>query len=247
MQTLENSNAPVIDLAIFSQNPISIFQTLEASAASYTTGQYKINTKSGCNVRKEAGTKSVVLGAATNGTSFTVSKVSGSWGYGAVKCTNGTKTGWVCLDYCSKTSPSPSNNSSNSNNKPASKVVKYSKSKDGNKYLSKNFKVKEFACKDGSDTIYVDNQLVWYLQQIRDHYGKAVVINSAYRTSSYNKKVGGATNSYHVKGMAADIRISGVAPKTLAAYAKSIGIKGAGTYSSFVHVDTRTYQSYWNG
>lgn len=69
-------------------------------------------------------------------------------------------------------------------------MVKYSKAKDGNKYLSKNFKVKEFACKDNSDTIYIDNQLVWYLQQIKDHYGKAVVINSAYRTFSYNKKVG---------------------------------------------------------
>lgn len=113
--------------------------------------------------------------------------------------------------------------------------------------MSKNFKVKEFACNDGSDTIYIDNQLVWYLQKIRDNYGKAVIINSAYRTSSYNKKVGGATNSYHIKGMAADIRINGVSPKTLAAYAKSIGIKGVGTYKNFVHVDTRTYKSYWNG
>lgn len=224
------------------ENSTSMIQTLEASAASYSTGQFKINTKSGCNVRKGAGTKYGILGSAKNGTSFTVTKVSGSWGYGSIKCTNGYKTGWVCLDYCSKT-PNPDD----SGKKPASKVVKYSKSRQGNQSLSKNFKVKEFACKDGSDTIYIDNQLVWYLQKIRDNYGKPVIINSAYRTSSYNKKVGGATNSYHMKGMAADIRISGVSPKTLASYAKSIGIKGVGTYKSFVHVDTRTYKSYWNG
>lgn len=245
MQTLESDNTPAIDLTIFSQKPISVIQTLKASAASYSTGQFKINTKSGCNVRKGAGTKYGILGSATNGTSFTVTKVSGSWGYGELKCTNGYRTGWVCLDYCSKISnPSPSDDSGK---KPASKVVKYSKSRQGNQSLSKNFKVKEFACKDGSDTIYIDNQLVWYLQKIRDNYGKPVVINSAYRTSSYNKKVGGATNSYHMKGMAADIRISGVSPKTLASYAKSIGIKGVGTYKSFVHVDTRTSKSYWNG
>lgn len=52
-----------------------------------------------------------------------------------------------------------------------------------------------------------------------------------------------------MKGMAADIYISGVSPQNLANYAKSIGIKGVGTYKSqgFVHVDTRTSKYYWNG
>ncbi|MDE6777617.1 MAG: DUF882 domain-containing protein [Oscillospiraceae bacterium] len=202
-------------------------------------------------IRKDAGTNYASLGGVVNGTSFSVSKINGSWGYtSSIKSSNGKLvSGWICLDYCSKITTSSTKTTTNtvSNSKPASKIVRYSKSKQGNQSLSKNFKVKEFACKDGSDTVYIDNQLVWYLQKIRDNYGKAVVINSAYRTSSYNKKVGGATNSYHIKGMAADIRISGVSPKTLAAYAKSIGIKGVGTYSSFVHIDTRTVKSYWNG
>ena len=69
----------------------------------------------------------------------------------------------------------------------------YSKKKDGNKKVSANFKVKEFACTDGSDPIFIAPELVNVLQKIRTHFGKAVHINSAYRTPTRNKKVGGAT------------------------------------------------------
>ena len=48
----------------------------------------------------------------------------------------------------------------------------FSKAKDGNVNLSKNFKVKEFACKDGSDPIFINSELVDVLQKIRDHFGK---------------------------------------------------------------------------
>jgi len=231
-----------------SVNPTGILQIIDADAASYSTGKYKINTSSGSNVRKGAGTGYKKVGAASNGTSFTVTKVNGSWGYtSSIKCTNGYKSGWVCLTYAKCTSSS--NTAVNTNAKPSSCVITYSKSKNGNQKLSANFKVKEFACHDGSDTIKIDRQLVYYLQKIRDHYGKAVNINSGYRTPSYNKKVGGASNSYHMKGMAADIYISGISPQNLAAYAKSIGVKGVGTYRSqgFVHIDTRTSKYYWNG
>lgn len=47
------------------------------------------------------GTGYSVVGAATKGTSFTVSTVSGSWGYtSSVYTTSGYKSGWLCLDYC---------------------------------------------------------------------------------------------------------------------------------------------------
>ena len=67
-------------------------------------------------------------------------------------------------------------------------VKTYSRAKEGSKKLSENFKVSEFKCKDGSDKILVDEALVDVLQDIRDHFGKAVNINSAYRTESYNKE-----------------------------------------------------------
>ena len=128
-------------------------------------------------------------------------------------------------------------------------VRAYSKSKDGNKVLTKNFKVREFACRDGSDVIFISMDLVEVLQKIRDHFGKPVNINSAYRTLTYNKKVDGAAQSQHLYGMAADISISGVSPKDVAAYAETLLPKtgGIGIYSSFTHVDVRAVRSRWKG
>ena len=125
-------------------------------------------------------------------------------------------------------------------------VTTYSLAKDGDTYLSTNFRVKEFKCNDGSDTILIDSDLVSYLQQIRDWAGKAVTINSGYRTASYNEKIGGAKNSYHIKGQAADIVVSGKTPLEVAKKAEDLGMKGIIKYGSFVHVDTRTTKYFSN-
>lgn len=120
--------------------------------------------------------------------------------------------------------------------------------------LSENFRVSEFACKGSRclcTTVLIDDALVNILQKIRNKFGK-VVITSAYRCAKHNKNVGGATKSYHTRGMAADIQVPGVAPAEVAKYAESIGVKGIGLYETdedgfFVHVDTRTYKSFWYG
>ena len=132
----------------------------------------------------------------------------------------------------------------------AGQVVKvYSKAKEGNVKLSKNFTVKEFACSDGTDTVFISLTLVNLLQKIRDHFGKAVIINSAYRTEAHNKSIGGATYSQHKYGLAADIHINGVTPKEIAAYVETLmpSSGGIGIYKSFVHVDVRRVRSRWNG
>lgn len=132
----------------------------------------------------------------------------------------------------------------------AGQVVKvYSKAKEGNVKLSKNFTVKEFACSDGTDTVFISLALVNLLQKIRDHFGKAVIINSAYRTEAHNKAIGGATYSQHKYGLAADIHINGVTPKAIAAYVETLmpSSGGIGIYKSFVHVDTRRVKARWNG
>ena len=132
----------------------------------------------------------------------------------------------------------------------------YSLAKDGGRRLSANFAVREFACKDGSDPVFIDTRLVQMLQSIRDHFGKPVVITSAYRTAAHNKAVGGAAYSQHCYGRAADIRVAGVSVETLAAYAEKLlpDTGGIGRYpvrsgrpTGWVHVDVRAAKSRWTG
>lgn len=135
--------------------------------------------------------------------------------------------------------------------KPMVEINAYSKAKDGDKKLSTNFKVKEFACKDGSDTVLVAPRLVMVLQSIRSRFGAAVTINSGYRTPQYNAKVGGVAHSQHCYGTAADIVVRGKTPAAVAAYARQLmpDWGGVGVYSQkgFTHIDVRETRSDWNG
>lgn len=128
-------------------------------------------------------------------------------------------------------------------------VHAYSRAKDGEKKLSENFRVREFACTDGTDTIFISHELVEILQKIRDHFAKPVVIHSGYRTHSKNKAVDGATHSQHLYGTAADISISGVSPKAVADFAETLLPQkgGIGIYQTFTHVDVRAAKSRWRG
>lgn len=129
-------------------------------------------------------------------------------------------------------------------------VKKYSLRKDGKTSLSKNFKVKEFRSKCGSDEILIDEKLVQLLQKVRDKFG-VVNISSAYRTESYNKKVGGVPKSQHRYGTAVDITLPFASAKKLlecARYAEKIGFTGIGLdnkYQNFLHLDTREKASYF--
>lgn len=120
--------------------------------------------------------------------------------------------------------------------------------------ISKNFQYKEFDCqgKGCCSTTIIDEKLVEYVQRIRDHFGKPVTITSPYRCEVHNRRVGGATKSYHMQGRAADIVVQGVSSREVAKYAESIGILGIGLYETsadgyFTHIDTRTTKSFWYG
>lgn len=125
----------------------------------------------------------------------------------------------------------------------------YSKYNDGEKKVSTNFRVREFACQDGSDVVIIADKLVNILQAIRNHFGQPITITSGYRTISHNKKVGGEVYSQHIYGTAADIQVAGVAPSDVADYAEKIlpGTGGVGRYKDFTHVDVRPTKSRWNG
>lgn len=135
-------------------------------------------------------------------------------------------------------------------------IKEYSLAKDGAKQLSPGFKVREFRCRDGSDAIIIDQTLVVLLQAIREHFGRAVVITSGYRTAAHNTAVGGAKSSQHLLGRAADIQVQDTDPLAVAAYAESLmpGWGGVGRYPvkpgrarGWVHVDTRPNKSRWTG
>lgn len=133
-------------------------------------------------------------------------------------------------------------------------IRKYSLAKDGAKLFAPNFKVRELRCRDGSDTVMVDEALMLLLQCIREHFGKAVTITSGYRTAAHNAAVGGAKSSQHLLGRAADIQVADTSVEDVAAYAESLmpAWGGVGRYpvktgraKGWVHVDTRANKSRW--
>lgn len=117
----------------------------------------------------------------------------------------------------------------------------------GDLALSDNFRLIEFACKDGSDVVLVHPALVELLEEIRSKTGSPIHINSAYRTASYNARIGGATHSRHVLGMAADIVARNVSLARLREVVNELNPGGIGTYSSFVHVDVWGENRRWSG
>lgn len=127
----------------------------------------------------------------------------------------------------------------------------YSKANDGAKQLSTHFKVREFACQDGSDAVLVAPRLVMVLESVRTHFGAAVTISSGYRTPQYNDKVGGVAHSHHCYGTAADIVVKGQTPEAVAAYARQLmpDWGGVGIYNKkgFTHIDVREKKSDWTG
>lgn len=136
-------------------------------------------------------------------------------------------------------------------------IKEYSLRKDGAKRLSPAFRVREFRCKDGTDAVLIDEELVVILQCIREHFGKPVHITSGYRTAEHNASVGGSKSSQHLLGRAADFYVQGVPVATVAAYAETLlpGRGGIGRYpkdaahpqrrTGWVHIDTRANKSRW--
>lgn len=132
--------------------------------------------------------------------------------------------------------------------------------------LTKNFNSEEFACNDGTAVPekFLPNvqKLAKNLQIIRDRvnekYGKVVgkeigiVVNSGYRTATYNKKVGGAPSSQHLTASAGDSKAVGITIKqyydTIIELIKEGKIHngGVGLYNTFVHYDVRQSPARWD-
>lgn len=109
--------------------------------------------------------------------------------------------------------------------------------------LSRYFRAREF--QTGScNIVIVSNMLLRVLDTLRDKIGEPIYINSGYRTPEHNKAVGGSTLSYHMYGMAADIRAKTKTPAELYKLLDEMmdGWGGLQLHKTFVHVDVRMNQ-----
>ncbi len=122
-------------------------------------------------------------------------------------------------------------------------------------FYSKYFKLSEFESKDGAkmpDSVKSNlNELAKNLDIIREHINEPIYINSGYRSPEHNLNIGGAKNSYHMKGLASDIRTKSHTPLQLKMIVEKLinegKIKqgGIGLYSTFLHYDIRGFKSRW--
>lgn len=109
----------------------------------------------------------------------------------------------------------------------------------------RNFSPRELACK-GTGSLRVDEDALDRLQALRDLLQRPLLLTSAYRSPSHNKRVGGAKNSYHMKGVAFDVRMENQDPQEFEAAARRVGFTGFGYYpkSGFMHIDTGPARSW---
>lgn len=106
--------------------------------------------------------------------------------------------------------------------------------------LSRHFRAREFQT-GNCNIVIVSKILLSVLDTLREKIGEPIYINSGYRTPEHNKAVGGSTLSYHMYGMAADIRADKHTPKQLYTILDKMlkGWGGLEEHETFIHVDVR--------
>lgn len=118
--------------------------------------------------------------------------------------------------------------------------------------LSPHFSSREFRCRDGSEH-EIDCPLIAMLEAIRCHFGAPVNITSGYRSPSYNAAVGGAPNSYHLRGEAADFQVPSKSIIEVHRWCDdTFPICGLGLYArnggwGWIHIDSREGRARWSG
>jgi hypothetical protein len=102
-----------------------------------------------------------------------------------------------------------------------------------------------FRCRLTGIQVPIPIRLIVILDKIAG--GRMINLNSGYRSPRLNKMVGGVSESTHMRGLAADVTIAGLAPGTVASLARQMGAGGVGRYSSFTHVDAGPVRSWTEG
>ena len=109
--------------------------------------------------------------------------------------------------------------------------------------IAPHFNLSEFAC-PCCKKVMLHPLLLEKLEELRKTIERPIHITSGYRCFAYNRKVGGVANSYHLIGLAADIKVKDINLIELLGDAEEIDFSGIGFYEkkNFLHLDVRPTQ-----
>jgi len=111
--------------------------------------------------------------------------------------------------------------------------------------LTRHFSRREFACRCGCGYDRIAGDLAFRLEVLRTRIGQPIYVNSGCRCEKHNAAVRGAKNSYHLRGMAADIHADLDPVELGRAAAESGWFRGIIVHAWGVHVDIRPGRKYW--
>ncbi len=93
-------------------------------------------------------------------------------------------------------------------------------------------------------------RLTKLLIRISGHFGRPVVVSSGCRSGHGNRRAGGAKRSFHLRCMAADVKVVGISEARVLRFARNLpGRGGVGTYcrNSVVHIDVGPRREWHQG
>lgn len=102
-----------------------------------------------------------------------------------------------------------------------------------------HFKPDELRCK-GTGILKINLAAGLLLEELRELHGGPIHVVSAYRSPSHNRAVGGAVNSFHLKGRAFDLQLAhgSKGRDLIQSVFRQNKFGGVGFYPTFIHVDT---------
>lgn len=119
--------------------------------------------------------------------------------------------------------------------------------------LTKNFTLEEFLIKQtekpSEEVIKNLKSVAIVLQAYRDTVfgNRPITIHSGWRSPVYNRSIGGATNSYHCKGLAVDFAVKGLNKKQIYDLMDKVHFGGVEFYTqlgwTICHIDLRGFNS----
>lgn len=116
--------------------------------------------------------------------------------------------------------------------------------------VSENFYSTDFDCHCSypeCNVTLIDSKLIYALEALFLIIGPFLK-DSGYRCQQHNKEVGGVGGSYHMKGLAMDVKCEGFSGRQVADAAEKVpGFNngGIGVALAWAHLDVRGFKLYW--